>query len=764
MALEEVLRIADQVAEGLAAAHERGIVHRDLKPANLRITANGTVKILDFGLAQYAAAVLTDETASTVTIEPGGTPGLMGTVPYMAPEQIRGKAIDKRVDIWAFGVTLYELFTGATPFGGNTSAETLGSILRDEPDWRRVPSEIQHLLQRCLEKDPGKRLRDIADAKLLLQAPEIPMPRRSRPRRWLPWAAGVGGVALAALAYSLWPVIPARETIRFEFSTPENVQFENHLAVSPDGRKVAFVTNDGSSGQLWTRSLDNLEATLVARYANDADAYPFWSPDGRQIAWFSEAKLRRVDASGGPVETICDLPGIALGGSWNQKGEILFGSQGAGLFRVAVSGGVPEMITTLDPAQQEIGHTFPHFLPDGVHFLYVRRSPAPDHGGVYVGSTEDDRGAAPHRIMAEQHAVTFIPGRWPHPGHLLFVTDAGLSAQSFSTGSFTVSGAPVPIASSVGLSADGTYGYFSAAATGTLAFTPGIHHDRQLTWFDPEGGAGEPAGDLGSSLELALAPNERSVATTSAGRGGTDIHLFDLLQHNKSRLTFRPGAHAPVWFPDGREIAFADVSGNLLRKQAAGTADPERLLSSNVPKVPNGFSADGRYLLFTAINPKTKADVFVLSMTGDHKTRPFVATAAQEGQAAFSPDGRFVAYVSNETGQNEVYARSFPEGTGHWQISDSGGTDPQWSRDGQTVYFIGPGGTLYAAKTTLNPEFQATPPQMIVAGRFVPSRHYVDNPNYDIDSRGRILAITQAPRSRTAPVFVEIGGWAEKLR
>ena len=478
--LEEALTIARQIADALEAAHEKSITHRDLKPANIKIKPDGMVKVLDFGLAKIAAASA-PQRADSPTLTLGMTEAgmIMGTAGYMAPEQAKGKPVDKRADIFAFGVVLYELLVGSRLFDGETVSETLASVIKEEPRLERVPERVRRLLGRCLEKDPKKRLRDIGDAWELLDAVETPPPAHVGNLRhgWLwPAIAALFVVTTAVLSFLHFREQPpaAPGTLRFQIFAPEKTTLGNYLNLSPDGRKLAFTTLDASGVfRPWVRFLDSLEARPVAE--NATNSIPFWSPDSRFVAFQMQGKLRKVDAAGGPSVALCDTPAAVFrGGAWSRDGVILFGGGDGGLSRVSAEGGVPAPVTTLDLARHESFHGYPSFLPDGRHFLYLRSSSQAEESGVYLGSLD----AKPEqqnskRLLNTPFGAVFAASTGAGPGHVLFLRENTLMAQPFDTNRLELAGEAVPIAEQVG-SLQGSYGYFSASATGSFCL-PGRH-------------------------------------------------------------------------------------------------------------------------------------------------------------------------------------------------------------------------------------------------------------------------------------------------
>ena len=748
--LETALSYARQIADGLEAAHEKGIVHRDLKPANIKITPDGAVKILDFGVAKIAdpaAASIGDSTTIDAGLTKAGI--IVGTPAYISPEQARGKPADKRVDIWAFGVVLYEMITGEQLFGGETDSDKLAAVLRAEPNWDRVPARVEPLLRRCLEKDPKKRLRDIGDAMMVLESASREPVEPARGNRWLPWSVAallaLGLIAVSPLVFRDKESGPPRP-VRFTIPLPDKVNFTatGAFSLSPDGSRLAFsaVGPDGRPG-VWIHEMD----TLQSRRLPGADTGPqvppfFWSPDSRYVLFSSEQKLKKMDMAGGAAETVCDLPGPPVGGSWSPDGTIIFGNNRGGLWRVPATGGPATQLTALDPARKERSHELPMFLPDGRHFLYLRASNVPENSGIGIGSLD----VKPERqnnklIVATRYSAAYMPAAGSRPAQLLYMHEGRLVVQQFDDKRLELTGDAVPLADRVGTIYN--TGYFSASASGVLIYRTGRGDLSQLTWFDRQGKAGETVGEPSPFTTLEMAPDGKraAVVRTDASRPGSmDIWTLEFGRGTSTRLTFGPNrSQNPVWSPDGKQIVYSgDRDGlrlNLYEKPADGSREEKLLLASDENKAATSWSRDGRFLLFTAINPKTRADIWVLPMRGDGKPFPFLRTEFSESDAIFSPDGKYVAYTSNESGLLEIYVRSFSPDTkqgleakgGKWLVSRDGGRSPWWRADGRELLYIAPSQVVMSVDVAPGPVFQGgTPkpafavPQGVIEGEFTP--------------------------------------------
>ena len=691
--LEEALATVRQIAEALEAAHEKGIVHRDLKPANIKVKPDGSVKVLDFGLARVTRApgpTGADDPTHTLTVTEAGM--IIGTPAYMAPEQALGKPVDKRADIWAFGVILYEMVTGSRPFAGNTTAETLHAVLTHEPDWEGVPAGVRPLLRRCLEKEPKRRLRDIGDAPFTLEeTPAIAKSPAKHSRRW--WIACAAAVALAAAGGWTWSQL--RQTaadprvLRLEITPPEGSQFasatnSSGISLSPDGLYAAYVVATKGETALWVRPLDGGAARIVE--GTKGAALPFWSPDGKSVAFFANFKLQRVELAGGGPQTIAEV-GPVVGGAWSPSGQILYGGWSSGLFEVAASGGKPVPLTTLDAARGEAFHYWPQMLPGG-GFLYFVRSSKPEYSGVYAASL-----AAPHKGVQLLNTVSnalFAPGNpRKEQGHLLWLRGATLLAQDFDAATLKFSGEPRPIADPV--ASMGVHGQMLAAVstTGVLLYSA-FNHMSQLVWYDR---AGKPQGMLGEPAPIGqfrLAPDGRRIAMSSASPGGADLWMMEVDRGVTTRLTSRPGISIhPVWSRDGRTILFASGSPfNLFRKDANGAGAEQRLTESPNLQFPMDWSPDGRFILLQEyVGTQHSLQVLPASPAGG-QPRPYLRSGFNEDFGRISPDGRWVAFSSDESGRAEVYVDAFPEARGKVRISTGGGTFPQWADGDRELFYV----------------------------------------------------------------------------
>jgi serine/threonine protein kinase len=791
--IDESVRIAKQITEALEYAHERGIVHRDLKPANMKITSDDAVKVLDFGLAKAIegdAASIETSTSPTMSRMATLAGVLLGTAAYMSPEQAKAKAVDRRADIWAFGCVLYEMLTGKMPFSGETVTDTLASIIKEEPDWSQLPAatpvRVRVLLQRCLQKDPKQRLQAIGDARISLDetlagAPEassigamqIPVPLW---RRALPWtlftAAAIALAALAFLHFRESPPAPA-QPVRFQIPLPEKASLATTgaFAVSPDGRSLAFAAR-GSDGVLsvWIRDLESLDARrLPGSESTVSNLPPFiWSFDSRYIAFDAGGKLKRIDVSNGAAETLCDLQDTAVGGSWSRDGVIIFGTGSGGIMRVSANGGSASALTALDSSRGETNHVLPSFLPDGRHFIYMRGSGNAGNNGVYIGSLDvGPEQQDSKRLLATGFGAIYVPSSDGESDQLLYDRDGTLMAQPFDGRRMELTGEPVHVAEQ--LRSYSHYGFFSASTNNVLVYrTGGGGEDFQLTWFDRRGKVLGTAGAPSDYLYPALSPDGKraAVGRRDPQTGKLALWLMDFARDTSTRFTFGSfNADDPIWSRDGNRVIFtSNVGGrwDVYQKAATGAAGEEPLMTSNENKIPGSLSPDGRFLLYSADDPKTKRDLWVLPLEGDKKAFPFLKTEFDEDDGQFSPDGHWVAYASDESGRFEIYVRKFspnsavaaPETAGKWQVSYGGGREPRWSTDGKEMYYVTLDWKVMAVEVTTNPVFRSRSPVPLFQA---PQQPATTEGDYTVDGK-RFLFFSPVVQTGQAP-FTVVLNW-----
>lgn len=748
MDLDEALRIADQIASALQEAHEKLITHRDLKPGNIMLTPAGVVKVLDFGLAKIGHVAVPDsENSPTLSMSMTQCGMILGTAAYMSPEQARGKPVDSRSDIWAFGVVLYEILTGKRLFTGEDLGDILASVVKEQPNLSAAPKRVHRLLETCLQKDPAKRLQSIGDMRLLL-VEEAPAAQAASPSKLWPIAAAAGVVLGVIGLWAPWRSAPALpEVVKFEVGPPEKGSFTNWMSLSPDGKRLAY-TARGADGQvqLWVRSLDSVDAKAIT--VTGAMAVPFWSADNRSIGYHLNGKLRRVDAVGGPSQALSDAPTVFGGGAWSADGTILFGGP-EGLQKVSANGGTAEKVTSRDESKQEIAHDSPQFLPDGRHFLYHARASSKENAGIYLGSLDD----AKLKTLVMRSEVNGLYAS----GLLLFERERALMAQPFNVANFQLSGEPVLLADPVG-HMNGNF-LNAMVSDHTLIYRGSSLADvRQLIWVDREGKTQTPVTMPAGWAQVRISPDgSRAVLRGQDAQGNIDVWIVDLIRALPTRFTFDKGSdNYPVWSPDNNRIVFRSQrsgDGDLYVKAANGALNEEVLIKSNESKTPTDWSRNGS-LLYTVTNSKTKSDLWVLPMEGEKKPRPFLVTDFDEGEARFSPDGRFVVYQSNESGSEQVYVRSFPDGGGKWQVSKGGGTAPKWSRDGKQLFY-NVSARLYAVDLTTAPAFQSGEPRVVYT--------MLDGGEWDVAPDGRFLVVQSSAQNAAAPIKVVLN-WQAGLK
>ena len=787
LAQRRAIDYALQIANGLAAAHEKGIVHRDLKPDNVFVTNDNRVKILDFGLAKLTQAdgnqAQTDIPTRRVDTDPGV---VMGTVGYMSPEQLKGRSVDQRSDIFSFGTILYEMLSGRRAFHGESAAETMSAVLKEDPPElsdtnKSVSPALERLVNHCLEKNRQARFHSARDLAFALEAISgssapsestltISTPARSK----VGFSKHLAWIVAAILALLLLATLPfvwlyfrkapeVKQDVRLTIPAPQKGVI-NVLSISPDGSRVVYgAPNAEGKNVLWMRPLNSTTPQPLPGSDNPFFTC-FWSPDSRYVAFVSSTdnKLKKIDTTGGPPQALANAPN-GRGGTWNSDGVIVFAPSAEGpLYRISAAGGEITPVTQLDESTNEISHRYPWFLPDGKHFLYFVRGAQAEGTTVRVGSLDSKETKL--LLHADSGAVY-------SDGYLLYVRDGTLMAHSFDPNSLDLKADAMTIADAiVGFDLTSNLARFAVSSTGVLVYYAGSEFNKvQLTWLDREGKQTGTVGPPGGYGFMRLSPDEKRLVLAQRDPSTRwDLWIMSLPGGSLTRFTFNSENEVwPTWSHDGTRIAFSsNPTGriNLYEKFSSGAGNDEELLGSNEAKFVNDWSRDGNFILYHVLSPKTRADLWVLPLSGDRKPNPFLVTPAGEREACFSPNGRWIAYTSDETGPREVFVQSFPTGRGKWQISNGGGGPPQWSGDAKELFYVSGGGLMAVDVKTDGEVFESSMPKPLFEIRGLPWPGSGGFPGFAVTKDGRRFLVGLAVDEPSATPITVILNWSAALK
>jgi len=796
--MRKAIDYAQQIVSGLSAAHEKGIVHRDLKPENLFITNDDRVKILDFGLAKLRGNSGEAQGSEDATRKAITNPGVvMGTAGYMSPEQVKGQLTDHRSDIFSFGAILHEMISGSRAFRCETMAETMAAILREQPEElsasnANINPGLERIVNRCLEKKPERRFHSAHDLGFALESlsaqsssasslttqASISAVAETTGSKWsdrLPWIVAAISVIglLSLLAFTLVRSLrseTAPAISRFVVMAPENVKTLLSPELSPDGRDLVFAAVKEGTSSLWIRPLGSLTATQIPGTEGVSNPH-FWSPDSRSIAFPAQGQLKRLDLSGGNPKTLCALlPGPpGHGGTWNKDGLILF-SSGGKIYRISANGGSRELVIGDDKSNPDGMYRYPVFLPDGRHFLYLKTATQQGVSSSEIFVTSLDGGEQTRLTPSDSHALYAATGG----GNLIYMREGALVAQSFDAASLKLYGEPYTISEKVSLN-NNARGLFSVSDNGTVVLDPqGGFESQVLEWFDRSGKSVGTLGDIGNYMSSVsnqkMSPDGKRVAVSKVDpkTRTRDIYVIDIARNTSSRLTFDPGEDQfPIWSRDGNRIAWnSNRDGGttaIYQKLASGVGEDELLLKSDAPISPSSWSPDGRFLLYNRTDPKTGLDIWVLPTEGEKKPFVFLQTPFTDGVPRFSPDGKFVVYVSQDQGRPEVFVQTFPASGNRWQISNNGGRAPIWRGDGKEIFFVSADNNLMSVEVTTGNAFEVGIPKPLFD--LIPlGGMSFGNVNFAPSLDGQQFLITHQRESVASLQYVVVQNWASEKK